>query len=162
MTSYIIFSMIETKDNITYATLVVSCFAKNPSHLHSKAVKTVFHYLKATRDVGIIYKREHGENPIIRGYSDSDWASDHVTRKLISKFIFMLNGNYISWCSKRQTTTALSLTEIEYGALISASKEATWLRLLLTKLGLLHPVKQYADIKIVKRCTRVSEIKSNL
>lgn len=96
MTSYIIFSMIEIKDNITYATLVVSCFAKNPSHLHSKVVKTVFHYLKATRDVGITYKREHGGNLIIRGYSDSDWASDHVTIKLISEFIFMLNGNYIS------------------------------------------------------------------
>lgn len=53
MTSFIIFSMIETSSNITYATLIVSCFAKNLLYLHHKMVMTIFCYLKATRDVRI-------------------------------------------------------------------------------------------------------------
>lgn len=54
----------------------------------------------------------------------------------------------MSWCSKRQATVALSSTEAEYIALTLAAKEATWLRLLLTELGLLHPEHQHAEIKI--------------
>ena len=49
----------------------------------------------------------------------------------------MLNNGPISWCSKRQTTVTLSSTEAEYMALTLAAKEATWLRLLMTQLGLM-------------------------
>ena len=60
----------------------------------------------------------------------------------------MLNGGPVSWCSKRQPTVALSSTEAEYIALTLAAKEATWLRLLLTELGLLQPDQQHALIKV--------------
>lgn len=60
----------------------------------------------------------------------------------------MLNGRPVSCCSKRQSTVALSSTEAEYIALTLAAKEATWLRLLLTELGLL--VLEQAQIKISK------------
>lgn len=51
----------------------------------------------------------------------------------------MLNGGPVSWCSKKQSTVALSSkeAEAEYIALTLAANEATWLRLLLTELGLL-------------------------
>ena len=61
----------------------------------------------------------------------------------------MLNGGPVSWCSKRQSTVALSSTEAEYIALTLAAKEATWIRLLLTELGLLDPNEQHARIKII-------------
>ena len=137
MTGSIIFSMVETRPDIAFATLVVSRFAKNPSHHHSEAVKTILCYLKATRSIGITYGGEQGGDLVIKGYSDSDWAGDYATRKSTSGFIFMLNGGPVSWCSKRQATVALSSTEAEYVALTLAAKEATWLRLLLTKLSLL-------------------------
>ena len=108
-------------------------------------------YLKATKTVGITYGGgEGGDNLTIRGYSDSDWAGDHATRKSTSGFIFMLNGGPVSWCSKRQATVALSSTEAEYVALTLAAKEATWLRLLLTKIGLLDEDGQYAVIKVAQ------------
>ena len=108
-------------------------------------------YLKATRSVGITYGGEEGGGGdlIIKGYSDSDWAGDHATRKLTSGFVFMLNGGPVSWYAKRQATVALSSTEAEYVALTLAAKEATWLRLLLTKLGLLKASDQYAEIKVI-------------
>lgn len=96
MTSSIIFLMVETRLDIAYATLVVSRFAKNLSYYHSKAVKTIFCYFKAIKDVGIIYRREQGEDLIIKRYLNSDWARDHVTRKSSSGFIFMLNDGPIN------------------------------------------------------------------
>lgn len=49
----------------------------------------------------------------------------------------MLNKEPVSWCSKKQPTVALSLTEAKYITLTLAIEEATWLHLLLTELGLL-------------------------
>ncbi len=43
-----------------------------------------------------------------------------------------------------------------------ASKEATWLRLLLTELGLLLPSNQYTEIRVVEGSTGAAEIKANL
>lgn len=118
------FSMVETRLDIAFAMSVVSRFAKNPSRQHIEAVKTVMQYLKATKTMGIIYGGEEGRDLIIKGYSDSNWAGDHVTKKSTSGFIFMLNGCPVSWCSKRQATVALLSTKVEYVALTLAVKEA--------------------------------------
>ncbi len=61
----------------------------------------------------------------------------------------MLNGEPVSGCSKRQATVALSSTESEYVALTLAAKEATWMRLLLTEVGLLDEKSQYVGIKVI-------------
>ena len=50
MTGLLMFSMVETRPDITYATSVASCFAKNPSHQHTEAVKIILQYLKGSRD----------------------------------------------------------------------------------------------------------------
>ncbi len=68
----------------------------------------------------------------------------------------------MSWCSKRQPTVALSSTEAEYIALTLAAKEAMWLRLLLTQLGLLQPNQQHALIKVSERNSSVRQIQKNL
>ena len=73
----------------------------------------------------------------------------------------MLNGGPVSRCSKRQPTVALSSTEAEYIALTLAAKEATWLRLLLTELGLLQPNQQHALIKVSKRNTCTQAIQQD-
>lgn len=62
----------------------------------------------------------------------------------------MLNGGLVSWCSKKQSTIALSSTEAKYIVLLLANKKATWLRLLLTELELLQLDDQHAEIKIFK------------
>lgn len=136
MTGSLIFSMMETRPDIAYATSLVSRFAKNPSHQHTEAVKTILQYLKGSRNRGITYGGD--EEVCVVGYSDSDWAGDKESRKSTSGFIFMLNGGPVSWCSKRQSTVALSSTEAEYIALTLAAKKATWLRLPLTELCLLQ------------------------
>lgn len=41
MTGSLMFLMVETRPDIAFTTSVTSRFAKNPSHLHTKAVKTI-------------------------------------------------------------------------------------------------------------------------
>lgn len=118
-------------------------------------------YLKATKTVGITYGGNEGGDLTIRGYSDSDWAADHTTRKSTSDFIFMLNGGPVSWCSKRQATVALSSIEAEYVALTLAAREATWMRLLLTEIGLLDEDGQCAMIKVAKGSPGTEQIKAD-
>ena len=159
MIGSIMFSMVETRPDIAFATSVVSRFAKNPSHQHTEAVKTILRYLKGSRDRGITFGGE--KELCIEGYSDSDWAGDKESRKSTSGYIFMLNGGPVSWCSKRQATVALSSTEAEYRALTLAAGEATWLRLLLTELGLLLPDQQHAEIRISNSNTSGKAIKAD-
>lgn len=94
MTGSITFSMVETRPDIAFATSVASRFAKNPSHQHTEAVKTILRYLKGSRDQGITYG---GQSKLkVEGYSDSDWAGDKESRKSTSGFIFILNGGQVS------------------------------------------------------------------
>lgn len=159
MTGLLMFSMVETRPDIAFATSVASRFAKNPSHTHIESVKTILKYLKGTKERGIVC----GQGTLaIEGYSDSDWARDKDSRKSTSGYIFMLNGGPVSWCSKRQATVALSSTEAEYIALTLAAKEATWLRLLLTELGLLKAEDQHAKINVIKENSSAQALKTDI
>ncbi len=160
MIGSLMFSMVETRPDIAFATLVASRYSKNPSHQHTEAVKTILRYMKGSRNRGITYGGQ--KKLLLEGYSDSDWARDLESRKSTSGFIFTLNSGQVSWCSKRQPTIDLSSTEAKYIALTLAAKEASWLRLLLTELGFLQPDQQHALIKVLERNTNVRQIYQNL
>ena len=108
MTGSIMFSILETRPDISFATSVASRFAKNPGHQHTEAVKTILRYLKGSRERGITYGGQ--DKLLVEGYSESDRAGDKDDWKSTSGFIFMLNGGPVSWCSKKQRTVALSST----------------------------------------------------
>ncbi len=55
MTGSIMFSMVETRPDISFATSVASRFANNPGHQHTEVVKTILRYLKDSRERGITY-----------------------------------------------------------------------------------------------------------
>ncbi len=46
MIGLLMFSMVKTRPDIAFAIEVAACFAKNPSHAHTEAVKTILRYLK--------------------------------------------------------------------------------------------------------------------
>ena len=142
----IMYAMVETRIDIAFATSMVSRFANNPSSEHFHAVDQILRYLAGSQDRGITFGGEEELNLV--GYSDSDWAGDRADRKSTSGFVFTLNGGPVSYASKKQAVVALSSTEAEYVALSLAAREATWLRLLLTELGLLTPSDQFAEIHI--------------
>ena len=86
--------MVETRPDIAFAMSVASRFTKNPSHIHTKAVKIILKYLKGIKDRDIIY----GQNTLaIERYSDLDWARDKDNRKSTSNYIFISNNGLMSW-----------------------------------------------------------------
>jgi phosphoribosyl-AMP cyclohydrolase len=52
--------------------------------------------------------------------------------------VFNLFGGEISWMRKRQVVVALSTTRVEYMSAIHASKEAVWLQILCSGIGLVQ------------------------
>lgn len=90
MTGSLMFSMVETRPDIAFATSIAIRFAKNQGHQHTEALKTILRYLKGSRERGITYGGQ--SELLVEGYSDSDWAGDKESRKSTSGFIFMLNG----------------------------------------------------------------------
>lgn len=75
MTGSIIISIVETRPDIAFGTLVVARFAKNLGHQHTKVVKTVLRYLNGSRERRITFSDQH--KLLLEGYSDSDWAGDN-------------------------------------------------------------------------------------
>ena len=133
----LMYAAIGTRPDIAYAVQHLSQFTSNPSPAHWSAIKRVFRYLNGTRNYGITYG---GGNsiPNLEGYSDADWGNDDLDRKSISGYIFLFGNAPISWASRKQRTVAVSTMEAEYMAASLATREAIWLRTLLTEIGLLQ------------------------
>jgi hypothetical protein len=74
-------------------------------------------------------------------YSDADWGGDRDDRKSTTGFIVKLNGDCVSWMSKKQSTVALSSAEAEYLAIGSAAKETKWLQQFLNELQIQSSTK---------------------
>lgn len=81
------------------------------------------------------------------GYSDANWGENRDDRKSNSGFVFMLNGSVVIWCSKKQSSVAISSTEAEIIALAEATKEVIWLNQLLSEINqdIQHPITIYED-----------------
>eukprot|EP00253_Pinus_taeda_P021660 PITA_21660 len=73
--------------------------------------------------------------PLLVGFTDSDWAGDPNDRKSTAGYIFTLGSGPITWACKKQAAISLSSAETEYRGAVEASKEALWLRQILSELG---------------------------
>eukprot|EP00253_Pinus_taeda_P008479 PITA_08479 len=70
--------------------------------------------------------------------SEPDWAGDLDQRRSTSGYVFNLFGGVVSWMSKKQSVVALSTTDAKYMAATHASKEAVWLQILCSSMGLVQ------------------------
>jgi len=72
-------------------------------------------------------------------YSDADWAGDPDTRKSTTGYLVKLDGDLVSWASRRQPTVTTSSAEAEYMAITEVAKEVIWIRQLMSELlAVLH------------------------
>ena len=126
------YCMLGTRPDIAFAVSIVSRFSSNPTIEHWDAIVRIFRYLRATIDLELVFTDSLGP---LTGFTDADWAGDHETRRSTSGYIFSIGSAPISWSSKRQPTVALSTCEAEYIGQTQATKEAVWLRQLLSELS---------------------------
>eukprot|EP00253_Pinus_taeda_P002137 PITA_02137 len=85
--------------------------------------------------------------PLLVGFTDSDWAGDPRDRKSIAGYVFTLGSGPITWACKKQDAISLSSAEVEYRGAVEASKEALWLRQILSEFGFeqQHPTTLWCD-----------------
>jgi len=136
--------MIGTRPDIAYAVTKMAQFAANPSEDHLQRALYICRYLLGTSNYALIFdgKSDGG----IIAYTDSDWASDPVTRKSTTGYLVKLANGIFCWNSRAQKSIALSSTEAEYMSLCDTSRQLVWIHSLLSELGInLAPIPLCGD-----------------
>ena len=77
------------------------------------------------------------------GYTDTD-GSMAEDRYAVSGYAFLIDGGTVSWSSKKQEIVSLSTTESEYVAVAHTTKEALWLKSLISQI--FEPITYPIDI----------------
>lgn len=146
-----------TRPDIAASISILSRKISNPSKYDWTQVKQVFRYLKGTKSLKLKLgdAKEADSNQLV-GYADADWAGDVLDRKSTSGYVFKYRGGTISWCSRKQSSVALSSTEAEYVSVAEACQEALLLKQLLQDFGEDHenPAIIYEDNQ---SCLRILE-----
>ena len=133
----LLYIMLGTRPDITYAVTKLAQFSVNPSNEHMIKAHDICRYLRSTRNYAMVFDGSLDEGLI--AFTDSDWASDPIKRRSITGYFFKIAGCIFSWQSQAQKTIALSSTEAEYMALSDCSRQAVWIKSLLEELGFRIP-----------------------
>eukprot|EP00253_Pinus_taeda_P023523 PITA_23523 len=134
-----------TRPDLSFAVGLVARFMQNPRESHWKAAKRILRYVRGTVQFGIHYSAKAA--PLLVGFTDSDWAGDPDDRKSTAGYVFTLGSGPITWACKKQAAISLSSAEAEYRGAAEASKEALWLRQILSEFGFeqQHPTTLWCD-----------------
>ena len=82
-------------------------------------------------DVALEYNKGEDAQPVVTGYSDSDFDDAHST----TGYTFKMAAGAISWLSQKQKTVALHTTEAEINAMSHAACEAMFITYIMEELG---------------------------
>ena len=149
ITGTVMYAAISTKPDVAHAAHRLACSMQAPTHRDMLAAERVLRYLAGTKDVGLVFGSRNGDivgdsrghnagvQVDVCAYADADWANGKSDRKSVSGWVAKINGDPVSWASKKQRTVALSTCEAELYAEAAAIQEVLWLRGLLKELGLL-------------------------
>jgi len=145
----LMYAAISCRLDIAHAVHALASDMQAPTGRSMLAAKRVLRYLAGTKDVGLVFgtlvgsaanasdtRGRSGIRVDVCAYADADWANDKRDRKSVTGWVAKLNGDPISWSSKKQRVVALSTCEAELYAEGAAVQEVLWLRDLLTELGL--------------------------
>ena len=144
----LMYAAISTRPDIAHAVHYLASNMVAPTSRHMQAAERVLRYLAGTKGVGLVFgsrngdavgdSRGHGTQVQVEvcAYADADWANDKIGRKSISGWVAKLNGDPVSWSSKKQRTVATSTCEAELYAQAAGIQEVLWLQGLLGELGL--------------------------
>jgi hypothetical protein len=145
ITGTLMYAAISSRPDIAHAVHYLASNTLAPTARHMLAAERVLRYLSGTKEVGLVFGSRNGKaeeadsrdaTVECAAYADADWAGDRTDRKSISGWVAKLNGDPISWSSKKQSVVALSTCEAELYAEAAAIQEFLWLRGIVAELGL--------------------------
>jgi hypothetical protein len=129
----IMYAAICSRPDISYAVGKLSCHSVNPGEAHWTTAKHTLHYLYMTRTLHLTLSSPHA-TITLSGKSDSEFATDPDNRISVSGYCFSLGSGIVSWSSCKQSCVTLLSCEAEYVTMCNATREAIWLRTLLSLL----------------------------
>jgi hypothetical protein len=168
------FAYVSCRPDIGYAITLMSKYGSNPDEYHYKSLKNIARYLRTTKHWGIRFKRpvphpelKEGEaetiyqpkdlpsypEDIAQGklicFVDAAYGNDPKKRRSTTGYAFTYAGGAIVYRSKTQSIIALSSTEAELIAAVTAAKTARYIRAVLSELGFKQdkPTPIYEDNK---------------
>lgn len=97
--------------------------------------KRVLRYLAGTADYGLVMDIPVGNDVELMCYTDADYANYPDDRKSVSGFVTFVNGNVVSYGSRKQEINAQSTTEAEYIAMNEGTRDLLWLTDLCKELS---------------------------
>ncbi|KAL8129257.1 hypothetical protein V2J09_018412 [Rumex salicifolius] len=115
-----------------------------PTDVHFSAIKRILRYVQGTSHIGLHLNRSSINQ--LNAYFDADWAGCPDTHRSTS------GNNLISWSSKRQNQVSRSSADAENRAVANTVAEATWLRQLLTEMGIVS-TQTYSQKGYPKLCS---------
>ncbi|GJU63143.1 retrovirus-related pol polyprotein from transposon TNT 1-94 [Tanacetum coccineum] len=112
-----------SRPDIVHATCYCDRYQAKTTEKHLTAVKRIFWYLKDSINMGLWYLKDTGFE--LTTFLDSDHAGYLDSRKSTSGGIQFLGGDkLVSWSSKKQDCTSMSLAEAEYMSLSACCAQA--------------------------------------
>jgi hypothetical protein len=145
ITGTLMYASISTRPDIAHAVHWLASNMVAPTARHMQAAEHVLRYLSGTTSMGLVFGSRGSKAAADSSkptaveccvFADADWAGDKSDRKSISGWVAKVNGDPISWSSKKQNVVALSTCEAELYAEAAAIQEALWVRGMLAELGL--------------------------
>nr|GEU84469.1 putative ribonuclease H-like domain-containing protein [Tanacetum cinerariifolium] len=115
-----------SRPDIVHATCLCARYQAKPTEKHLKEVKRIFRYLQRTVNTGLWYMKDSGFE--LTGYSDADDAGCKDTFKSTSGEAQFLGEKLVSWSSKKQDCTTLSIAEAKYVTLSACCAQVLWIR----------------------------------
>ena len=137
----LLYAAISTRPDIAHAVHKLTQQMQAPKGRHMKACDRVFRYLAGTKTLGLLFGRREGKatgqaGATASAYADADWAGDRTDRKSVTGWLAKVDGDLVSWASKKQKVVSLSTCEAELYAEAAAVQELLWLRGLLQEIGM--------------------------
>jgi hypothetical protein len=132
----LIYAMTAIRPSIAYAIGVLSRYNHDPSNEHMVALKNVFQYLNGTKNWRLCFGgalREGGAGTL-GCYVDSDYAGCPGDYKSTSGLVITF-GRAVDWRSRKQKSTAQSMTDAECYAFGVGCMRVTQISHLLSELG---------------------------
>ena len=120
----------------------LSRYGQAPRLQHMRAAVRVLQYLGDNKERCMRFEHDSSKADghfTVECYTDSDWASCLDDRASTTGTIVLVNGNAVTWSSKKQKTVAQSSMEAEYVAAAESTNSAYAVYQLLHELHTLAP-----------------------
>nr|GFC31361.1 uncharacterized mitochondrial protein AtMg00810-like [Tanacetum cinerariifolium] len=101
--------------DIVRTTCLCARYQAMPTEKHLKEVKRIFHYFRGIVNTGLWYTKDSGFE--LTGFLDADNAGCKDTFKSTSGGAQFLGEKQVSWSSKKQDCTVLSIAKAEFMSL---------------------------------------------